>query len=369
MKNITSTLLQPYTLGDLALSNRVVMAPLTRTRAANAGLVPNDLMREYYAQRASAGLIISEGVFVSEQARGWYGAPGIYNSEQTAAWRRVTDAVHEHGGRIFAQLWHQGSVSRPQLLGGRLPLAPSPVNPEQMVHLGESSLMSLTPQAMSVTDIRQAVADFRNAAQHAKDAGFDGVQLQAGYVYLIQQFLHETTNLRDDEYGGSVEGRARFLFEVLDAVLEVWPAQRVGIKTGPMMNEQGAFKATASTLPTVEYVYNKLNEYDLSHLLVMRQMADLSDTPLAGLQGDAVLAHARRHYKGTIIANVGIEREHALRLVEEGASDLIAFGREYIANPDLVERIRADAPLNAQRPEGYYGASASGYTDYPPLAA
>jgi N-ethylmaleimide reductase len=369
MKNASSALLQPRSLGDLSLSNRVVMAPLTRTRAANPGLVPNDLMREYYAQRASAGLIISEGVYVSEQGRGWFGAPGIYNSEQAAAWRLITDAVHTRGGKIFAQLWHQGAVSMQELLDGRLPLGPSSVNPDQLVHLGATSVMTETPQAMTKADIRQTVADFRNAAQHAKDAGFDGVQLQAGYVYLIQQFLHETTNLRDDEYGGSIENRARFLFEVLDAVLEVWPSQRVGIKAGPMMNEQGAFKAVASTLPTVEYVYNKLSEYGLSHLLVMRQMADLSNTPLAGLQGDEALKFARRHYTGTIIANVGIEPEHALQLADTGVADLVAFGREYIANPDLVDRIRSNASLNAQRPEGYYGDSAIGYTDYPALAA
>jgi N-ethylmaleimide reductase len=226
-------------------------------------------------------------------------------------------------------------------------------------------VMSETPREMTKADIKQAVADYRSAAQVAKDAGFDGVQIQAGFVYLIQQFLHEPTNRRTDEYGGKVENRARFLFEVLDAVLEIWPSQRVGIKTGPMMNEVGLFKAVESTLPTSEYVYDRLNDYNLSHALLMRQMADLSTTPIASLAGDQVAHHFRRRYSGNLILNAGIDREHGNRLLREEAGDLIAFGREYIANPDLVERIRLNAPLNQQRPEGYYGSSHVGYTDYP----
>jgi N-ethylmaleimide reductase len=222
-------------------------------------------MREYYEQRATAGLIISEGTWVSEDGQGWLGAPGIYNREQGAAWKAITDAVHGKGGRIFAQLWHQGAVSHPSFFhNGRLPLAPSAIDPMQTVHVASGTTMTVTPREMTRADIRQAIADYRNAAKIAKDAGFDGVQLQAGFVYLIQQFLHEPTNRRADEYGGSMENRARFLFDVLEAVLEVWPSERVGVKTG-----------------------------------------------------------------------------------------------------DLVERIRLNAPLNEQRPEGYYGATAFGYTDYP----
>jgi N-ethylmaleimide reductase len=228
--------------------------------------------------------------------------------------------------------------------------------------------MSETPREMTKVDIKRAVADYRSAAQIAKDAGFDGVQIQAGFVYLIQQFLHEPTNRRTDEYGGSIENRARFLFEVLGAVLEVWPSQRVGIKTGPMMNELGLFKAIASTLPTSEYAYDRLNDYNLSHVLLMRQMTDLSATPIAPLAGDQVVHHFRKRYSGNLILNVGIDREHGNRLLQGGVGDLIAFGREYIANPDLVERIRLSAPLNEQRPEGYYGSSHVGYTDYPFLA-
>ncbi len=342
------------------------MAPLTRTRANNPGHVPTDLMREYYEQRATAGLIISEGTWVSERGQGWYGAPGLYNIEQSRAWEHITSAVHAKGGLIFAQLWHQGSISLSEFFeDGRLPLAPSAINPLQMVHVKDGLKMSEVPQEMTLSDIQQAVEDFRKSAQFAKDAGFDGVQLQAGYIYLIMQFLHESTNQRTDLYGGNIENRARFLFEVLDAVLTIWPAERVSIKTGPMLNEQGIFKAVPSTLKTLEYVYNKLNQYKLSHLLLMRQLADLNGTPLVALQGDDVLNHARKHYFGKIILNVDIEPDHAENLVSSEEVDAIAFGREYIANPDLVERLLIGASLNPQRPEGYYGSSPEGYTDYP----
>jgi len=278
----------------------------------------------------------------------------------------VTDAVHARGGNIFAQLWHSGGVSHRTLYpDGRQPFAPSAINPEQLVHVRGGSAMSDVPRAMSKEDIKRTVLDFKNASRVAQEAGFDGVQLQAGYVYLINQFLHETTNHRTDEYGGTIENRSRFLFEVLDAVLEVWPSQRVGLKTGPMMNELGAFKAVDSTLAVSEYVYEKLAPYSLSHILLMRQMADLTGTPIEALSGDAVIHHFRNRYKGSLILNVGINAEHGARLISEGAGDLVAFGRDYIANPDLAERLAAGAPLNPGRPENYYGSSAVGYTDYP----
>jgi len=217
-------------------------------------------MREYYRQRASAGLIISEGTFVSEEAQGWFGAPAIYSRQQGEGWRRVTDAVHAEGGRIFVQLWHQGSVSLPELLGdGHVPLGPSAVNPEQLVHIGYGKTkMSGVPRAMTREDIKRTVADFRHAAKISQDSGFDGVQIQGGFVYLFQQFLQENLNLRTDEYGGTIENRARLLFVVLEAILEIWPSQRVGVKAGPMMPERGAFRALASTLATSEHVYRRL---------------------------------------------------------------------------------------------------------------
>jgi N-ethylmaleimide reductase len=363
-------LLMPYRLGDLALRNRIVMAPLTRTRAENGAHVPNDLMVEHYAQRASAGLIITEGTWVSEEAQGWYGVPGIYNREQGHAWRKVTDAVHQRGGLIFAQLWHQGGVSHHSFFpDGRGPVAPSAIGMEQLVYVRDGSVMSEVPRAMSREDIKRTVSDYRHASLIARDAGFDGVQLQAGYVYLINQFLHETTNRRTDEYGGGIENRSRFLFEVLDAVLEVWPSRRVGVKTGPMMNERGAFRAVDSTLAVSEYVYDRLRPYDLSHILLMRQNADLTGTPIEALSGDAVIHHFRKRYDGSLILNVGIDAEHGARLIREGNGDLVAFGRAYIANPDLAERIAAGAPLNEGRPDGYYGSSPIGYADYPFLTS
>lgn len=346
------------------------MAPLTRTRADNRGHIPTSLMSEYYAQRASAGLIISEGAWVSEAGQGWHGAPGIYNETQGLAWRSVTDAVHQHGGRIFAQLWHQGAISHSSFFSdGRLPLAPSAINPIQQVHVTGGLVNTETPREMTLADIYQTVSDYRTAARIAKDAGFDGVQIQAGFLYLISQFLNETTNRRTDKYGGSIPNRARLLFEVLDAVLEVWPSERVGVKTGPMTNELGLFKSVTSTLPTSEYIYGRLNHYNLSHVFVMRQLADLAGTPIAALAGDAVISHFRRIYSGSMILNVGIDVEHARQLAAEDDRVLVSFGREYIANPDLVERIRAGALLNEQRPDGYYGSSSVGYTDYPSLAA
>jgi N-ethylmaleimide reductase len=347
----------------------MVMAPLTRMRAPLEGAVPNALMREYYEQRATAGLIITEGTFVSDQARGWFGAPGVYTETQRKGWEDITAAVHAAGGRIIVQLWHQGSVSNGDLVGHRRsPLAPSAVNPEQQVHIGYGTTeMTSVPEAMSLEDIRQTIADFRHAARVARDAGFDGVQIQGGFVYLFQQFLQENLNLRSDAYGGSIKNRARLLFEVLEAVLEVWPANRVGVKAGPMMSERGGFRSLPSTLPTSEYIYRRLNDYGLSHVMLMRQLADLQGTPLEALQGDAILGHFRKLYKGVLMLNVGIDAAHGEDLLKQGLGDLIAFGRDYIANPDLVERIRVRGPLNEQRPEGYYGPTSAGYTDYPTL--
>lgn len=363
-------LLQPVLFGDLHLANRIVMAPLTRMRVPLAGAVPNELMREYYEQRASAGLIISEGTFVSDQARGWFGAPGVYTEAQRKGWQRITDAVHQAGGHMIVQLWHQGSVSNRKLVGnGRSPLAPSAVDPQQLVHTGYGKTeITSVPTAMTLEDIRQTIADFRHAAKVARDAGFDGVQIQGGFVYLFQQFLQENLNLRTDAYGGTIENRARLLFEVLEAVLEVWPSQRVGVKTGPMMPERGGFQSLPSTLATSEYVYRRLNEYNLSHVMLMRQQADLTGTPIQALEGDAVIHHFRKLYSGTLMLNVGIDAAHAEDLLQQRLGELVAFGREYIANPDLVERIRHNGPLNTQRPEGYYGPSSEGYIDYPTLA-
>lgn len=361
-------LLRPIRLGGLDLKNRVIMAPLTRTRARNAQNVPTDLMLEYYRQRASAGLIFTEGTFISDDSRGWYGAPGIYTERQRKAWVKITDAVHKEGGKIFVQLWHTGGVSSPDLRDGLPALAPSALDLGQQVHSAKGVVMSGQNREMSIGDIKNTIAEFVHAARVAKDAGFDGIQLQAGYVYLFQQFLHDLTNKRTDAYGGSIENRARFLFETLEAVLEIWPSQRVSVKAGPMMNEHGLLRATDTTLEASEYVAKRLNDYNISHLLVMQQLTNIETTPIAHMAGDAVLHHFRKIFKGQIVGNSGISIKQANRLIADNVVDAVAFGRDYIANPDLVERIRLGAPLNEQRPEGFYGDSPEGFTDYPVLS-
>ena len=319
--------------------------------------MPTDLMLEYYRQRASAGLIFTEGTFVSDDSQGWYGAPGIYTERQRKAWEKITDAVHKEGGKIFVQLWHTGGLSSPDLRDGLPALAPSALDLGQQVHSAKGVVMSGQNREMSIGDIKNTIAEFVHAARVAKDAGFDGIQLQAGYVYLFQQFLHDLTNKRTDAYGGSIENRARFLFETLEAVLEIWPSQRVSVKAGPMMNEHGLLRATDTTLEASEYVAKKLNDYNISHLIVMQQLTNIEKTPIAHMAGDAVLHHFRNIFKGQIVGNSGISIEQANRLIAENVVDAVAFGRDYIANPDLVERIRLGAPLNEQRPEGFYGDS------------
>jgi N-ethylmaleimide reductase len=362
-------LLRPAVLGHLPLPNRIVMAPLTRMRAANTEMAPTALHARYYAQRASAGLIISEGTFVSPASVGWADVPGLWSETQVKAWRPVTDAVHKAGGRIFAQLWHTGALSHPDFFDGALPVSASDINPGQKSVTPGGHKPTVAPRPMTTHDIRQTVADFAQAACNAIKAGFDGVQIQGGYHYIFNQFLHVTTNKRTDEYGGSIKNRARFLLETVDAVANAIGNQRVGIKTGPATDETGAFISTDETLPTFEYVMQRLNEFDLSHLLLMGAMADLSATQLAPLAGDGMFSHFRKIYRGNIIANVNIDCERGNRLIEEGLVDLVAFGRPFIANPDLPARFAAAAPLAKIDKATIYGASERGYTDYPPLKA
>jgi N-ethylmaleimide reductase len=360
-------LLQPVKLRHLSLPNRIVMAPLTRMRAANPEKAPTALHAKYYAQRASAGLIVSEGVFVSPASVGWADVPGLWSGSQRAAWRLATDAVHKAGGRIFAQLWHTGALSHPDFFDGAQPLSASDVNPGQQSVTSGGDKPTVTPRPMTREEIRQTVADFRQAALNAVEAGFDGVQIQGGYHYLFNQFLQVTTNRRTDEYGGKVENRARFLLETVETIAEAIGSERVGVKTGPATLESGAFASTEQTLPTSEYVMRRLNEFELSHLLLMGAMADLSATPLAELAGDGMFHHFRKIYRGNIIANVGFDRDRGNRLVQEGVVDLVAFGRPFIANPDLPARFATGAPLAEADRAHIYGSTERGYTDYPPL--
>jgi N-ethylmaleimide reductase len=361
----TQPLLQPYRMGQLELANRIVMAPLTRSRATDPDLAPTQLHVDYYSQRASAGLIITEGTWISPQAIGWHDVPGLFTEKQVRGWSAVTDAVHRAGGVIFAQLWHTGSLSHPDFFGGAAPLAPSAVNPQLHSPTAAGNKPTVVPRAMSKADIRDTIGDFATAAANAVRAGFDGVQLQAGFNYLISQFLNPATNLRDDQYGGSIENRARILFDILDAVGERIDISRVGVKAGPAWGERGAFRSTADTLATSEYVAERLNTYPLAHWLLMGAMADLGGGPLASLQRDGMFAHFRPPYRGTLIANVGMTRERGNQLITHGLADLVAFGEPFIANPDLPARFAALAPIEKSDRASHYTPGVWGYTDYP----
>src|SRR6202008_3404786 len=334
-----------YRMGRYPLANRVVMAPLTRCRATNPDLAPTELHVKYYAQRASAGLIISEGVWISPDAVGWHDVPGLFTDAQIRAWSAVTDAVHAEGGVIFAQLWHTGSLSHPDFFSGTAPLAPSAVNPGLHWPTSSGNQPPVTPRPMTQDDIRRTINDFATAAANAVRAGFDGVQLQAGFNYLISQFLNPRTNVRTDDYGGSIENRARFLFDVLDAVGARIDISNVGVKAGPAWCERGEFVSTADTLDTSEDVIERVNQYSLAHLLLMGAMSDLSGGPLSYLQGDGMFKHFRPRYRGTIIANVGMTRERGNQLIDDGLVDLVAFAEMFIANPDLPQRFDAVAPI------------------------
>jgi N-ethylmaleimide reductase len=357
-------LLTPFRMGDLDLPNRVIMAPLTRMRATPDDHVPTILQAEYYAQRASAGLIIAEATAISPEGFGWADTPGLWSEEQVRGWRRVTDAVHSAGGRIIAQLWHTGAISHPELRDGLQPVSASDVDPLQISVTRIGRKPTVTPRSLTKREIQTTVADFGRAARNALVAGFDGVQILANYLYLISQFLNAATNLRKDEYGGSLENRSRFLLEVVQTVLNEVGAKRVGVKISPM-HEGGAFAANDETLPVTEYAIRKLNAYNLSHLLLMGSTTDFSGTPLEKLTDDGMFRHFRPIYKGTLIANVKMDRERGNRLIAEGLADLIAFGRPYIANPDLVQRFAAGAPLAEVDWETVYGSGSHGYSDYP----
>lgn len=357
----------PYRMGNLTLPNRIVMAPLTRMRASSHDHVPTDLQAEYYAQRASAGLIVTEATAISPDGFGWADTPGLWTAAQVRGWRRVTDAVHAAGGRIVAQLWHTGALSHPDLRGGALPLSASDINPGQLSVTAAGRVPTVAPRPMTREEIRQAVADYARAARQAMDAGFDGVQILANYLYLLAQFMNKATNRRTDEYGGEIEGRARILFEVVEAILNEVEASRVGVKMSPM-HEGGPFAANEETLPIAEYAVRELNGYGLSHLLLMGATTDFTGTPLESLSGDGMFRHFRPIFQGTLIANVKMDAERGNRLIAEGLADLIAFGRPFIANPDLVERLKRSAPLAETDWKTVYASGPEGYSDYPPLA-
>ena len=352
-------LFQPYTLGSLTLANRIIMAPLTRSRAL-AGDVPGPLAVRYYTQRASAGLIISEASQISQQGKGYAQTPGIYSPEQVAGWRKVTDAVHAAGGKIFIQLWHVGRISHPEFQpDGGLPVAPSAIKPAGTVHTSQGKVDMVTPRALALAEIPGIVADYRNAAQNAYAAGFDGVEIHAANGYLLDQFLRDKTNQRTDIYGGSIENRSRLLLEVIDAVLSVWRADRIGVRLSPLSTFSDI--ADSNPAPLFTYVVQQLGARKLGYLhLIEGNTGGPRETG-----SDFDLHSLRALFPNTFMANNCYTREMALAVRGDNAADLVAFGRPYIANPDLVERLRSNAPLNALDPATLYGGDAHGYTDYP----
>jgi N-ethylmaleimide reductase len=359
-------LFTPHRMGDLDLPNRIVMAPLTRMRARSHDHVPTALQAEYYAQRAAAGLIVTEATAISPDGFGWADTPGLWTQEQIRGWRRVTDAVHAAGGRIIAQLWHMGAMSHPDLRGGAAPLSASDVNLEQRSVTAAGRVPTVTPRPMNRDEIRQTAADYARAARNAMEAGFDGVQILANYLYLLAQFLNKATNRRTDDYAGGIEQRARILFEVVEAVLDEVEPSRVGVKISPM-HETGPFAANDETLPMAEYAIRELSGYCLSHLLLMGNTTDFTGTPLEPLTGDGMFRHFRPIFRGTLIANTQMDAERGNRLVAEGLADLVAFGRPFIANPDLVERLQTGAPLAEVDWDTVYASGPEGYSDYPAL--
>lgn len=357
-------LLTEYTLGDLKLANRLVMAPLTRSRADNPENAPTEMHVEYYRQRTSAGIIISEGSQVSERAVGYIHTPGIYSKAQVEGWKKVTEAVHEEGGNIFLQLWHVGRMSHPDFHGGELPLAPSALNPNSKSFTPQGFKETVAPKAMSIEEIKHTVQDFRQAAKNAMEAGFDGVEIHASNGYLLHQFFSSTSNTRTDEYGGSKENRARILFEVIEAIKEVVPENRIGVRLNPSLHGIFGMTLNEESIPTFDYLIEGLNSYQLAYLHLSEPFNDVSELPYAELN---IAKRYRPIYKGTLVINGGFDQEKGNRVIEEGDADLVAYGKLFISNPDLPRRFELGAELTDWDSRTFYSQGGKGYTDYPLL--
>lgn len=358
-------LLEPIQLGGVSLKNRVVMAPMTRCRADNEHQAPVQKHIDYYTQRASAGLIITEGSEVSEKARGYPAVAGIFNQAQVAGWKDVVNSVHEAGGKIFIQLWHVGRTSLPDYHNGELPWAPSAVNPHtELYNAKGEKKQTVTPHAMTVEEIKQTVSEFAQAAAHAKEAGFDGVEIHSSNGYLFHQFFNNNSNLRTDEYGGSHENKARFFFEVLEAVKEHWPENRIGCRMNPSLHGVFGMESTPDTIPFFDYIIGRLNDYDLAYLHLSEPFTDVSD--IDHLVKD-VAKHYRPIYKGVLMINTAFDRESGNAVIERGEADCVAYGKPFISNPDLVHRFELKAALAEWDQNTFYTQGREGYTDYPTL--
>lgn len=351
-------LFRTLTLGAIQTPHRILMAPLTRARSTNR--VPNALMTEYYTQRASAGLIISEATAISEQGYGWHGAPGIYNDEQVVGWRAITNAVHAAGGRMFLQLWHMGRVSHPDYHGGRQPVGPSAIAATGEAHTPTGKQPYVIPHALSTQEIASIIDDYAAAAARARAAGFDGVEIHAANGYLIDQFLRDSSNQRTDEYGGSFSNRTRLLREVVQAVTSAWANDRTGVRLSPTMNGNGMSDSDPVGLFTS--VASELNEFNLAYLHTAEA---IRPGRLFNADAPRVTPHIRRAYEGNLLTNGGYDKETAAEAVRAGAADAIVFGQSFIANPDLPERFRSDASLNTADASTFYAPGPRGYVDYP----
>ena len=345
----------PFQIGSVTLSNRVVMAPLTRMRAFE-GRAPGDLQVEHYRQRAGAGLILTEATSVTPMGVGYPNTPGIWSAEQVAGWKRVTDAVHAEGGKIAVQLWHVGRISDPEFHGGALPVAPSAIAAEGDVNVLRPKRAFPVPRALETAEIAGIVQDFVQAARNAKEAGFDFIEVHAANGYLFDQFLHEGSNQRTDQYGGSIENRARFLMETLDALVQVWPAERIGVHLNPMSNTHSMSDSNPQALFT--YVAEQIAARKLGFIFSREELKD-GVLPIG--------QHMRKVYTGTYIANDGFTGEQAEAVIASGAADAVAFGRIFIANPDLPVRLAQGAALNDVNYSTIYSPDATGYNDYPSL--
>lgn len=363
------TLFDPMQLGDVTLSNRVVMAPLTRMRSTQPGNIPHALNATYYGQRSSAGLIVSEATQVSQQGQGYPGTPGIHSEDQVEGWKLVTNKVHEAGGRIFLQLWHVGRISHSSHQpNGGLPVAPSAIKPSGGTFSAQWKPVQFdTPRALETLEMPGIIADFKHGAENAKKAGFDGVEVHGANGYLVDQFLQDGSNQRTDQYGGSIENRARLLLEIVDEAIAVWGAGRVGVRLSPY----GTFNDMKDSDPVAlfTYVLEQLSSRGIAYVHLIEPRSSSAGSQDGNVQGAPDTAKIfRKAFKGVLISAGGYNRDEAVSAVTEGRVDAVAFGRLFISNPDLPARLQHDADLNAYDRSTFYGGAEKGYTDYPTLS-
>lgn len=346
-----SPLFQPLTLGAITLPNRIIMAPLTRSRSGSTR-VPNDLMKEYYTQRASTGLIITEATSITPMGVGYADTPGIWSEEQVTGWKKVTESVHKTGGRIFLQLWHVGRISHPLFLAGELPVAPSAIAPKGHVSLVRPETAYVTPRALALHEIPEIIEQYKKAAEHAKRAGFDGVEIHGANGYLLDQFLQDKTNTRNDIYGGSIENRARLMLEVTDAVISIWGKDRVGMHLSPRGDAHDMGDSNPEA--TFTYIATELRKRGIAFIAVREYEG-----------ADSIGPKMKEAFGGVYIANEKFTKESAEAIITKGHADAVAFGQLSIANPDLPHRFKVNAPLNSPDFSTFYAGGTKGYTDYP----